>query len=101
MAISKRNITLLRLTFILLTLFSFTKVKSQCTGFTLFGQGDPLNCTTLVASATVVPNGGTPPYTYNWQPSGGTGTIANGLSAGVYTIYATDANNCTTSAIVV
>jgi large repetitive protein len=43
--------------------------------------------------------GGTPPYVYNWTPSGGTNlsTITT-LSAGTYTITATDSNGCTATA---
>lgn len=44
--------------------------------------------------------GGTPPYTYNWAPSGGSGTTATGLCAGTYTMTATDAGGCTTSTTV-
>ncbi|SEO67791.1 Por secretion system C-terminal sorting domain-containing protein [Flavobacterium sp. CF108] len=45
-------------------------------------------------SATVSVSGGTPGYTYSWAPSGGTAATANGLSAGTYTVTATDANGC-------
>ncbi len=45
-------------------------------------------------SATASVNGGTPPYTYQWTPSGGNGPTASGLSGGTYTIEVTDANNC-------
>ncbi|TND08323.1 MAG: hypothetical protein FD123_2354 [Bacteroidetes bacterium] len=48
------------------------------------------------ALATVF--GGTNPYTIVWTPSGGTTTVASGLSAGTYTMTATDANGCTTTA---
>jgi large repetitive protein len=41
--------------------------------------------------------GGTPPYTYLWNPSGGTNTIASALSAGTYTLTVTDDNGCTAS----
>ncbi|CAN5347740.1 hypothetical protein BH09BAC5_BH09BAC5_11050 [soil metagenome] len=44
------------------------------------------------ASAIVI--GGTPGYTYNWLPAGGTAQTASGLSAGTYTISVTDANGC-------
>lgn len=46
-------------------------------------------------SATVNVAGGTPGYTYMWAPSGGTAATANGLSAGCYTVVATDAMGCT------
>lgn len=49
--------------------------------------------TALAASAT----GGTSPYSYNWTPSGGTNLGASNLSAGTYTITATDINGCTAS----
>ncbi len=46
-------------------------------------------------SLAVTAGGGTAPYTYAWTPAGGTNAIANGLSAGIYTITVTDANGCT------
>ncbi len=45
-------------------------------------------------SASVLTSGGTPGYTYNWTPSGGTGATANGLAAGTYTITVTDSVGC-------
>ncbi|MEO5642874.1 MAG: choice-of-anchor L domain-containing protein [Bacteroidia bacterium] len=48
-------------------------------------------------SATVIPAGGTPAYTYLWAPSGGTNATATGLAAGTYTVNVTDANGCTTT----
>jgi len=52
---------------------------------------------TATASAAT---GGTAPYSYAWTPSGGTSTshAATGLSIGSYTITATDANGCHTTA---
>lgn len=44
--------------------------------------------------ATVNPSGGTPGYTYNWQPSGATTPTATGLAAGVHTVIVTDSNGC-------
>jgi len=41
-------------------------------------------------TATVVPTGGSTPYTYSWSPSGGTNATATGLSVGVYTVTVTD-----------
>jgi len=48
-------------------------------------------------SATIVPSGGTAPYTYSWSPSGGIAATATGLSAGVYTVTVTDFNGCQTT----
>lgn len=45
-------------------------------------------------SATSAVSGGTPGYTYLWQPSGGTGSSASLLPAGNYTLTTTDANGC-------
>ncbi|MFN8155479.1 MAG: gliding motility-associated C-terminal domain-containing protein [Bacteroidia bacterium] len=52
-------------------------------------------CGTANGSATVVANGGTPGYTYNWIPSGGNAATANNLTSGGYTVEVTDANGCT------
>jgi len=48
-------------------------------------------------TSTVTPSGGTPGYTYNWSPSGGTAANATGLCAASYTCAITDANGCTTT----
>ncbi len=49
-------------------------------------------------TATAVPSGGTPGYTYFWKPSiQNTGTVTN-LSAGTYTLTVTDLNGCTATA---
>ena len=45
-------------------------------------------------SATSVAAGGTPPYIYNWTPSGGVDTTAPNLVAGAYTFNVTDSHNC-------
>jgi len=46
-------------------------------------------------STTVIASGGTPGYTYQWSPYGGTGTTASNLIAGWYTVVITDAVQCT------
>ncbi|MBI3509210.1 MAG: gliding motility-associated C-terminal domain-containing protein [Bacteroidetes bacterium] len=45
-------------------------------------------------SASMVVNGGSPPYSYTWSPSGGPGPTSNGLPAGSYTVTATDTSGC-------
>lgn len=51
-------------------------------------------------SATMNPVGGNPGYTYSWSPAGGSGPMANGLTAQSYTCTVTDANGCLTSSTV-
>ena len=55
-----------------------------------------VQCGSLVnnGSASVVPAGGTIPYTYLWS-NGGTTASINNLGTGTYTVTVTDANNCT------
>jgi gliding motility-associated-like protein len=48
-------------------------------------------------AASVIPSGGTAPYTYSWAPSGGTASSTTGRCAGTYTVTITDANGCTTT----
>jgi len=50
---------------------------------------------TAALSATV--NGGAPPFTYTWSPSGGNAATASNLAAGVYTLTVTDSNTLTSS----
>ena len=50
---------------------------------------------TGVGSATIsTVSGGSPPYNYNWTPSGDTGSTAIGLIVGTYTVTVTDVNGC-------
>ena len=45
-------------------------------------------------TATAAPNGGTPPYTYNWSNNSTSPSITN-LSPGDYTVTIVDGNDCT------
>jgi large repetitive protein len=51
-------------------------------------------------TATVTANGGTAPYTYSWNPVGGTNQTASSLCAGSFTVTVTDNNGCTATASV-
>ncbi len=50
-------------------------------------------------NATVNASGGTGPYTYSWNPSGGTTATVSNLCAGNYTCEITDANGCYTTQV--
>lgn len=52
-------------------------------------------CGNANGTGSVSVSGGIGPYNYQWQPTGGIGTIAPGLLAGAYTILVTDNNGCT------
>lgn len=58
-------------------------------------------CGSSNGSASVVVNGGVGPYSYAWNPAGGTGSSASGLPSGNYTVIVTDANGCTAAGNVV
>lgn len=61
-------------------------------------QQSDVTCANLTdGSATANVSGGTGPYTYTWTPNVSTGSTANNLGAGVYTVLITDVNGCTTS----
>ncbi len=46
-------------------------------------------------SAEIEATGGTPNYTYDWSPNGGSAPLATGLSPGTYTVEVTDDGGCT------
>ncbi len=50
-----------------------------------------------VGSATAIPSGGTPPYTYLWLPIGQTSSVVTSLCAGTYTLIIADAASNTNS----
>lgn len=52
-------------------------------------------CGSSNGSATVIPSGGTSPYTYQWSPGSSTTATLSGVAAGAYTITITDAHGCT------
>lgn len=52
------------------------------------------SCAPNSGTATATPSGGVAPYTYVWQPGGGTTQTINGLSPGSYTVTVSDATGC-------
>ena len=56
----------------------------------------PAGCSVPDGSATVVPNGGTPPYSFVWS-NGATSATAFGLVSGTYIVTVTDAVACSTT----
>ena len=52
---------------------------------------------TSTGSAAVIANGGTPGYSYQWNPSGSTSSSISNVAAGNYTVTVTDGNSCTQS----
>lgn len=88
--------------------YTCTYIDSKgCMGSRSFTLNDPplltvstsqtnANCIgSATGSATVIPSGGTPPYSYIWTPSGGTAATASGLTPGNHSCLITDANGCT------
>ncbi len=52
-------------------------------------------------TASANPTGGTPGYTYHWQPGGETSATISNLAPGTYTVTVTDTNGCTNTATIV
>ncbi len=72
---------------------------TQPTALTAITTTTLATCGLSNGSAAVTAGGGTPGYTYNWLPTGGTGATANGLAAGSYTVTVKDVNNCAVTAV--
>jgi len=66
-------------------------------GLTLSLAGTPSDCQSPSGTASATAAGGTGPYTYNWQPSGGNAATASNLLPGNYTFTVTDNNGCQAS----
>ncbi len=71
------------------------------TGFSVGVTTTATNCGASNGTGSALATGGTGPYSFNWQPSGGNNANANGLTAGTYTVYVTDATGCVMSAVAV
>ena len=73
-------------------------LTQPASGLSLTTSFTQATCNLSNGSATVVANGGTPNYTYVWNPGGNTNSTATGLAAASYTVTVTDANGCTQTA---
>ncbi len=75
---------------------TFTVTEPPALTISITTTGNPLDCFgDCDASATATPGGGTPPYSYSWNPTGQITATATGLCAGTYTVTVSDANSCT------
>jgi len=60
-----------------------------------------INCNGQTGSLIATATSGTAPYTYSWSAAAGSGSTANNLAAGNYTVTVTDKNGCTSSSAIV
>ncbi len=74
---------------------------TQPPALNLASAGFPVTCNGMNnGQGVVIPSGGTPSYTYQWLPTGGTMASTSPLGPGTYTATATDGHGCTISATV-
>jgi hypothetical protein len=74
---------------------------NACAGFMAMATSTDATCGACTdGTATVTLMGGSGPYTYSWAPSGGTAATATNLAMGTYTVTATGAFGCVTTATV-
>lgn len=69
---------------------------SEPNALAVFPKINRPTCGNSNGSIVVAATGGTPIYSYSWQPSG-SGSTLSGISSGVYTVTVTDGNSCTHS----
>lgn len=74
-----------------------TVTITQPPALTATASATSVICSSTNASATVTATGGTPGYTYHWNPSGQITPTASNLASGNYTVTVTDAKGCTSS----
>ena len=82
-----------------ITCFQVIGSPSTVTGTT---SSTSSGCSQSTGTASVVPSGGTVPYSYLWSPGGQTTQTATNLAGGTYIVTITDDNGCsgTASAVV-
>ncbi len=73
---------------------------NQPSPFISKGTSTPGRCSLPGGTVSVNVSGATAPYSYLWAPSGQTGSQADSMLTGTYTVYITDANSCKDTALV-
>lgn len=71
-----------------------TITEPSAIGFSFVNAVNPLCNGDSTGSITIIPSGGTLPYSYSWSPFGGTGSTASNLIATVYSVTVADADGC-------
>jgi gliding motility-associated-like protein len=74
-----------------------TVTVGSVSGMTTTKNTTSTTCGLSNGIATVIPVGGTAPYTYTWSPNIGTTATISNLAAGNYAVTVTDANNCSSN----
>lgn len=64
---------------------------------TINPSASPASCSVCNGSISIVPAGGTFPYSLTWNPPVAAGTVAINVCAGIYTVTLTDANSCSST----
>jgi gliding motility-associated-like protein len=78
-----------------------TAVVNQPTPLVIATSSTTAHCNQADGSACANASGGTPPYSYAWNPSAQTASCASNIAPGTYTVTITDFNGCTATATVV
>lgn len=81
------------------TAIASVSISEPATAVSVSANSTATTCGFSNGTASANASGGTPGYTYNWS-NGGSGASITGLSAGSYSVTATDANGCTATASV-
>ena len=80
------------------TVTSFTSISQPTAALNAIINSASVSCNGAgTGSSTVTVNGGTAGYNYTWLPVSGSSSVNTGLTAGSYTAFILDANNCTFS----